>query len=106
MEHFKALISDVFGESVNPDSMDDEPITEPDAYLDAACIAYLEARGYVCLRKHTEAPTEEGRYVIVTKDRDGLVSWSQQMRRVGKDLDFARKHDPTSFALGPLPEGK
>ena len=79
---------------------------DPSPGLDAACVKYLEARGMVCLKRHTEAPTEEGLYAIIAKGQNGIVSWSQNMYRAGHDLEFARKHDPSAYALGPLPEGK
>lgn len=72
-------------------------------HLDAACIAYLEARGMVCLKRHTEAPTEEGLYVNIAKGWDTYIA---PLYCQADDFAEANRSGVKLHAIGPLPEGK
>lgn len=77
-----------------------------DCDLQSACIAYLEARGFVCLRKHTEAPTEEGLYVSVIKSECCRGAWLVNKGEASRDLEIYNGVKTSCYILGPLPEGK
>lgn len=88
-----------------------------DCDLQSACIAYLEACGMVCLKRHTEAPTEEGRYLgfhgstirVVEIHENGTVqvdSTSGGGRCMALDRYSAFLYFPCWSYLGPLPEGE
>ena len=77
-----------------------------DCDLQSACIAYLEARGFVCLRKHTEAPTEEGLYVSVIKSECCRGAWLVNKGEAARDLEIYNGVKTSCYILGPLPEGK
>lgn len=96
---FTALIDELFVESRSVDN-------SPSPRLDAACVKYLEARGFVCLRKHTEAPTEEGLYVSVIKSECCRGAWLVNKGEASRDLEIYNGVKTSCYILGPLPEGK
>ena len=98
---FTALIDELFVESRSVDN-------SPSPRLDAACVKYLEARGFVCLRKHTEAPKEEGWFAVVDVTNGVTLSMLDDAFRTNICMDLRRKAGHEVYAIGPmpLPEGK
>lgn len=70
--------------------------------LEVACRDYLEALGYACLRKHTEAPIEEGDYIVVVQGMS-LSAWRARREKAAQDLKYWGDK-LSAYAIGPLPE--
>ena len=96
---FTALIDELFVESRSVDN-------SPSPRLDAACVKYLEARGMVCLKPHTEAPTEEGLYVSIVVGENRSWAWGVNKLQAEIDIEVYNRDKRSCYAIGPLPEGK
>lgn len=71
--------------------------------LIGACAAVLESAGYVCLKKHTEPPKEEGRY-LVYNDRGANVLEKDEFAPVEMaDGRIERPDSSLGIVAGPLP---
>ena len=77
-----------------------------DCDLQSACMAYLEARGMVCLKRHTEAPTEEGLYVSIVVGENRSWAWGVNKLQAEIDIEVYNRDKRSCYAIGPLPEGK
>lgn len=65
--------------------------------LIGACAAVLEAAGYVCLKKHTEPPKEEGEYFFIDANTGEL----HPRCFVEDQFAYYREHGMHCHALGP-----
>ena len=82
-----------------------------DCDLQSACMAYLEARGMVCLKRHTEAPTEDlnGMFVVfrsIYSDRPDEAVSLRRGHQLSRDFQDFRSFGCEVYAIGPLPASK